>query len=137
MTASRKHAPRVDDDLERQARAHLQGAATGARAEESREPEPPLNGEPEVAAVPEADTQGRSDIPMNLTPYEIEQRSRFSRYLARSTFPADRHELIRAAQAAGAPDDVIDEVRSLPSGVTFENPARAWAALDHRLDQRF
>jgi hypothetical protein len=137
MTQSRLHGPRVDDELKRQAEGHTRGAPPGSRAEEWREPEPPAEGEPEVSATPEADTQARSDLPQNMSPYEIEERSRFGQYLPRSLFPADRRELLRAAQEAGAPDDIIDDLRQLPSGETFENPARAWAALDHKLDQRF
>jgi hypothetical protein len=138
MTQSRKHTPRVDDALSRQAEGHLQGAPAGGRAEEWRESETPANGEPEVSQIPRDDTQSRSDVPLNLSPYEIEQRSRMSRYLNRTTFPADRRELIRAAQAADAPDDVIEELRKLPSGETFENATRTWAVLDQdKIDRRF
>jgi hypothetical protein len=137
MTQSRKHTPRVDDELERQAEGHTSGGLTGGRAQEWRESETPLEGEPEVAQIPESDAEGLSDVPMNITPYELERRSRLARYLNRTAFPANRKELIRAAQDAGAPDDVIEDLRRLPSGEEFENPARAWAAIDHKLDQRF
>jgi hypothetical protein len=137
MTQSRKHAPRVDDELERQAEAHLKGAPPGGRAEEWREPEPPAEGEPEVGATPQADDLARSDADLHLTPRDIEERSRFSRYLARSAFPAKRKELLRAAREAGAPDDILEDLRRLPTDRIFETPARAWAALGHKIDQRF
>jgi hypothetical protein len=137
MSQSRKHAPRVDEELERQAEGHTRGAPPGSRAEEWRESETPMEGEPEVTAAPQGDSLPRSDFPIHLTPYELEERSRFSRFLNRSTFPADRKELIRAARDSGAPDDVMDNLRRLPSGETFENAARAWAALDHKMDRRF
>ncbi len=138
MTESRKHGPRLDDALDREAGSHTKGAPSGSRAEEWRESETPANDEPEVSAILHGDTESRSDIPMNLSPYEIEQRSRFSRYLNRTAFPANRKELIRAAQEAGAPDDVLEELHRLPSGAVFENAARAWAALDqNKIDRRF
>lgn len=138
MTQSRKHGPRLDDALDREAKAHTTGSPSGSRVEEWREAETPATDEPDVSANLSGDTDSRSDVPMNFSPYEIEQRSRFSRYLNRTTFPANRKELIRAAQEAGAPDDVLDELHQLPSGAVFENAARAWAALDHnKIDRRF
>ena len=113
-------------------------APPGGRAHEWRDAEAPANGEPDVSTILRGDTESRSDIPMNFSPYEIEQRSRVARYLNRTTFPANRKDLIRAAQEAGAPDDVIEDLRGLPAGETFENASRAWAALDHnKLDRRF
>jgi hypothetical protein len=134
MTQSRKHAPRVDDELKRGVEGHVQGNPPGGRAEEWREPEPPAEGEPEVTAVPQPDQQVRSDADLPFTPYEIEERSRFTRYLHRGMFPADRREILRAARDAGAPDDLIEDLRRLPTGETFATPARAWAALGHAAD---
>lgn len=137
MTQSRKHTGRVDDELERQARGYLEGAPPSARVEQWRDPETPVEGEPEVSAMPHPDPLSRSDVDLNLSPLEIEERSRFSRYLARSVFPAKRGQLLAAAREADAPDDIIEDLRRLPEGETFETPARAWAALHHKIDQRF
>ncbi len=137
MTQSRKHTPRVDDELERQAQGHLKGSPPGGRAEEWRESETPAEGEPEVSATPHADALSRSAADLHLSPYEIEERSRFSRYLVRSVFPANRGHLLAAAREADAPQDIIEDIRSLPDGEMFETPARAWAAIGHKIDQRF
>lgn len=137
MTRSSKYTPRVDEELTREVEAHLRGSPAGSRVEEWREPEPPADGEPGVSAVPQPDPFGRSDRPLELTPEEIEARSRFSRYLPRSVFPAEREQLVRAARAARAPDDVIEQVGRLPADRTFPTAARAWAALGHPLDHRF
>jgi hypothetical protein len=137
MTESRKHSPRQDEALGRDADEYLPGAPHDSRAEESRETETPLEGEPEISAVPHADPQSLSEIELTMTPEEIDDRSRFGRYLPRSLFPAKRKELLHAAREAGAPDDVLDEIRGLPTDEVFETPARAWAALSHKIDQRF
>ena len=137
MTQSRKHPPRVDDELKRQVEGHTRGNPPGGRAEEWREPEPPAEGEPEVTAAPHADLQSRSDAELRQTPYDIDDRSRLSRYLNRDAFPANRKGLIRAARDAGAPADLMDELRRLPGDETFETAAQAWTALGHEPEQRF
>ena len=137
MTRSSKYPPRVDEELTREVEPHLRGSLAGSRAEEWRDPESPADGEPEVSAIPQPDPFGRSDIPLDLTPEEIEARSQFSRHLPRSAFPAGRDALVHAARAAHAPDDVIEQVRHLPADRTFPTAARAWAALGHPLDHRF
>jgi hypothetical protein len=43
---SDKHAPRVDDEMERETRSMTQGSPVEARSEESRMKEPPSDGEP-------------------------------------------------------------------------------------------
>ncbi len=137
MTQSRKHAPRMDDELERQVEGHLQGQPGDARVEGWRESEPADDRQPQVSTVPYPDPQSRSDVDLQFTPKEIEDRSRLGQYLPRTLFPANREELLRAAEDAGAPDDVLDEIRTLPADQTVETPARAWAALTHKIDQRF
>jgi hypothetical protein len=72
-----------------------------------------------------------------MTPEEVHWRSRLGTYLPRTIFPADRTQLLQAARNAQAPDDVVAELGQLPPAVTFENPARVWAALGHSMDQRF
>lgn len=48
---SDKHAPRVDDEMERETRSMTQGAPVEARAEESRMKEPSDDGEPEPEEI--------------------------------------------------------------------------------------
>lgn len=138
MTESRKHTSRLDEELERGVKGHLQGASqTGGRAEDFREPEPSIEGEPEVSGVPQGDDVSRSDVPLVMTPREIAARSRFGQYLARSTFPAKREDLLRNARESKAPEDIMADLRRLPEDETFETVARAWQALGRSIDQRF
>ena len=137
VSESRKHPPRVDDSLKRGVEGHLTGWLAGGRGEDWREPEPSIDGEPDVSSVPEADELSRSDVPQVMTPREIEARSRFGQYLARTTFPAKREDLLNNARASKAPEDILDDLRRLPEGETFETVARAWSALGRSMDQRF
>lgn len=137
VSESRKHPPRLDENLERGVEGHLQGSPPGGRAEDWREQEPPIEGEPDVTTRPEADPISRSDVPLVMTPREIEARSRFGRYLARTTFPAKREDLLRNARESKAPEDILEDLRRLPEDETFETVARAWAALGRSMDQRF
>ena len=137
MSESRKHAPRLDEALERQAEGHLQGGPAGGRAEEWRETENPAEGEPDVTFTPEPDAEGMTDVELVFTPDEIEARSRFGRYVAGPGFPATRDDMIHNAHEAGAPDDVIEDLQRLPAGERYETPARAWAALGRGMDERF
>lgn len=137
VSESRKHPPRIDESLQREVEGHLQGSPGGGRAEDWREPEPSADGEPEVSAIPDGDELSRSDVPQVMTPRELEARSRFGRYLARTTFPAKREDLLNNARDSKAPEDILDDLRRLPEGETFETVARAWSALGRSIDQRF
>ena len=137
MTDSSKHPPRVDEDLQRRSQGHLDGAPPGGRAQEWREPEPPAEGEPEVSATPHADSLSRSDVELELSPEELQARSRFGRYFARTSFPARRDQLLHDARQAQAPDDILEALSRLPAHQIFENATRAWAALGHPIGQRF
>lgn len=137
VSESRKHPPRIDEQLQRGVAGSLQGSPQDGRAEDFREPEPSIEGEPEVSAVPEGDEISRSDVPQVMTPRELEARSRFGRYLARTTFPAKREDLLHNAAESKAPEDIIADLRQLPEGETFETVARAWMALGRSIDERF
>ncbi|HEU4426810.1 MAG TPA: DUF2795 domain-containing protein [Pilimelia sp.] len=124
-----KHGPRLDEEMEKEVRAHLQGSGAGARAEEWREPEPPGEDQPEVTLIPAGDRPGGA--PGALTAEEAERRSRLGRHLDLSALPADRDGLRRAAAAHQAPDDVLAELDRLPTGVTFQTVTQVWTALGH------
>ena len=134
MTQSRKHAPHLDADLARDAEEYLRGEHT-SRAEEWRLSESSLDDEPDIAEIPRPDDVGRN--PVELTPAELEARSRFGAYVSRTKFPAHRKDLLRDAKSAGAPDDILADLERLPADRAFETPARAWAALGHPSDRRF
>jgi Protein of unknown function (DUF2795) len=50
-------------------------------------------------------------------------------YLDRIAFPADREEILEAAGALNAPQDVIEEFRKLPAGTRFDSAEEAWEAV--------
>ncbi|HZN19130.1 MAG TPA: DUF2795 domain-containing protein [Micromonosporaceae bacterium] len=130
---SSKHGPRLDEVMAQEVQGHVQGAGAGARAQEWHEPEPAGEDQPEPTAV----TAGRrGGAPAPLTADEVEQRSRFGRYLPMSALPGDRETLRRAAADFGAPDDVLAELDRLPDGREYQTVAQVWAALGHANEEQ-
>jgi hypothetical protein len=128
---SDKHAPRLDEQLDRETRGLTQGAGVGGRADESREPEPSGEDQPLVSLEPDADAP-KSDIAEDtlgaISPAERDDRAAVATYLRRSVFPAKRSQLIREAEANNAPDHVLDELRRLDDDAEYATVADAWAA---------
>jgi hypothetical protein len=124
-----KHSPRVDDELAHETDGIVKGTA-GGRVEEFREAEPSGEDQPESSIVPEGDDG--SGVPQGMTAEEVELRSRLGRFINRSALPADRDRLHLVAEENEAPDDVLEEIDRLPSGVQFRTVSEAWAALGHR-----
>jgi hypothetical protein len=60
----------------------------------------------------------------------VAARSQLSRVLRPSVFPADRYELFAEANEEGAPEAVLELLRSLPAGRQFANVHEVWAALE-------
>jgi hypothetical protein len=137
VTSSDKHPPRLDDELEREVDTAARTLPTSSREVEEREPVPPAESGPEATSVPEPDSVSRSDVDLQFTPADIDDRSRLGRYLPRTAFPADKARLLKAAKAAKAPDTVLDELGRLPEHEKFATAARVWAALGHDIDHRF
>jgi Protein of unknown function (DUF2795) len=72
-----------------------------------------------------------SDEPTGL-PAETENEGEaedLAAYLERMAFPADREEILEAAGAMNAPEDVLEEFRKLPAGTRFESAEEAWEAV--------
>ncbi|GIF74367.1 DUF2795 domain-containing protein [Asanoa siamensis] len=124
-----KHSPRVDDELAHEVDGIVKGTA-GGRAEEFREAEPSGDDQPEASMVPEGDDG--TGAPQGMTAQEVEQRSRFGRYINRTALPGDRDRLRKDAESNEAPDDVLAQIDRLPTGVRFQTVSEAWAALGHR-----
>ena len=134
---SSKHGPRLDDELEQEVRAQLQGSPSGSRSEETMQPEPAADREPNPSTVPTPDAVPVRDTALEMTGEDIEGRSRLGRYLSRTVFPADKDALLSAAHESNAPDDVLAQIERLPAGERFDTVARVWAALGHPMDRRF
>lgn len=128
---SSKHGPHLDEEMARQARSYTQGASPGgARADETREQEPPGEDQPDPTLIPEgARPEG---APEPLTGEELEARSRLGRAVSRSALPAGRDELVRAARGMDAEEDAVAELSRLPTGQVFHTVYEIWEALGHR-----
>ncbi len=108
----------------------LQGTA-GSRVEEWKMAEPAGEDQPEPTTVPEGDY--RTGSPVGVSSAEMEQLSRFGRYIGLSALPGDRAALRKSAETLTAPDDVLAELDRLPEGVTYRTVADIWAALGHKV----
>ncbi|GAB2597865.1 hypothetical protein GCM10027087_43030 [Paractinoplanes abujensis] len=111
---SNKHSARVDDELADEVRDLVQGVG-GGRADETRVPESPADGEPVVSPI--------------LGDAEANDISRFGRYIGRSALPGDRVKLRESAETLLAPDDVLADIDTLPDGREFRTVAEIWTAL--------
>ncbi len=111
---SDKHSPRVDDELATEVRGILQGVA-GGRTEEGRVAEPSGEDQPDVSGILDDD--------------EVDDLSRFGRYIGRSALPGDRDKLRQSAEVLLAPDDVLADLDSLPPGREFHTVTEIWTAL--------
>jgi hypothetical protein len=92
----------------------VQGIA-GGRAEEWKMAEPVGEDQPDATRTVEAETA--NDL------------SRFGRYIGRSAMPGDRDALRRSAETLDAPDDILDDLGTLPDNVVFHTVTEVWAAL--------
>jgi hypothetical protein len=110
-SGSNKHSARVDDEMAEEARL----------AEFSGEDQP-------TGMFP----GGLEDSSSGLSTAEVEARSTLAKWLVPGHFPAMREQLIEAAIGTGAPDEVVDAARRLPSGREFGNIGDAWQALGGR-----
>jgi hypothetical protein len=134
MERSDKHGPRVDDALSGETEPIERTGHTG-RAEESREPEPAGDDQPEVDLAP--DTTLTGGTPDGMTPDDVEGRSELARFLRPSAFPAEARALLRIAQSQGATGQVVDELQRLAQGSgdrSFENVQDVWQALGHGVE---
>lgn len=124
MQETDKHSPRVDQQLKHEDASLTHGAGVEARAQDSRT---------------EQDTEGlpnpadRPDLPAvpgtAMTTDDVDARSKLATAISAARFPADRAALVEAAEAAFAADDVVDRLRSLRVGPTFDNVEAVWVAL--------
>lgn len=122
--ANSKHGAHLDEAMAKEVRNYLH--SPGSRSAEWREPEPIDDWQPGEAGM----------APADMTPDDQERQSRLGRYLPRTAFPANREQLISAAESMHAPDDVLATLEQLEPGQDYRTVAEAWAALGHSLDRR-
>jgi hypothetical protein len=125
---STKHSPRVDEELEHEVQGMLK-AERSTRAEEWREVEPSAEGEPDVDADPAGTLVGGTPVGMDAD--AVVARAELARWLDRADFPSTGSGLVEAALDHRAPDTVVDELRRLPEGETFERIGDVVRALGY------
>jgi hypothetical protein len=126
---SSKHSPRVDDSLKKEVEP-LERARSEPRMQESREAEPPADGE----RTP--DPIGSSTIGnASLTHDEVEFRQELARFLDRTIWPATREDLMRNAAEHGAPDRVLEAFKRLPAA-TYEGFPNVWETVSGHREPR-
>lgn len=136
MERGDKHGPRMDDVLAGETEAISRGGHTG-RAEESREPEPSGDGQPDVDYAPDGELSGGT--PDGMTSEDVEGRAELARFLRPSAFPGTASQLLGVAREEGATDRVLGELGRLQSGSdggrkVFENVQEVWIALGHGVE---
>ena len=104
--------------------------AAGSRVDESRQPEPAGEDQPEPKTV----TAGalRSGNPQGMSSDDVEGRSRLGRFITMSALPGDREALVANARDNDAPADIVAELERLPEGTRYQTVSEVWAALGHK-----
>ena len=125
---STKHSPRVDEELEHEIQGMLKGEHA-TRSEEWREVEPIAEGDPDITADPTGTLVG--GVPVGMTEDAVIARAELARWLDRADFPSDGPNLVEAALDHRAPDAVVDELRRLPEGQTYERIGDVVRALGY------
>ena len=125
---STKHNPRVDEELEHEIQGMLK-AEHATRSHEWREVEPVAEGEPDITADPHGTLVG--GVPVGMTEDAVVARAELARWLVRADFPNTGPELVEAALDHRAPDVVVDELRRLPDGETYERIGDVVRALGY------
>jgi len=125
---STKHNPRVDEELEHEVPGLLKGQRA-TRSEEWREVEPQAEGDPDIDSDPAGTLTGGTPVGMDADAVTV--RAELARWLVRADFPSDGPALVEAALDHRAPDAVVDELRRLPDGETFERIGDVVRALGY------
>ena len=133
MDTNDKLSPRLDDQARRDTEGMVRSGRS-TRADESRDPEPAGEDQPEVDLAPGGDLAGGT--PPGMSPVDVSARAEVARYLGKEVWPADRDALVERARESNAPDAVLDQLAALPAGERFANLNEAWARLGHGVETR-
>ena len=128
---SDKHGPRQDEAMGHEVEGMLR-AGRSTRSEEWRDAEPSGEGDPDVDRVPDGTLEGGT--PAGMDEGDVSGRAELAAALGRC-YPADRDTLLGVAEQNNAPAAVLDQLRSLPAGQTFENVNHVWSTLGHGVEQ--
>ena len=132
MERNTTHSFRVDDEMAKETASLTRGAPIESRVEEWREAEPSGEDQP----VPDMILNGDSRDSGGMGHDELELRSELAKRLRKSAFPANRQTLEEIARDEQAPGPILDLLRRLPDGRTFENMQDIWSALGGSVEER-
>ncbi|WP_320068035.1 DUF2795 domain-containing protein [Micromonospora sp. RTGN7] len=123
-----KHSPRLDEQMSQEVSGLVQGpGAAGSRVDESRQPEPAGEDQPEPTTAPAGEL--RSGAPQGMSSEDVEERSRLGRFITMTALPGDREALIANARDNNAPDDIVTALEGLPPDTRYQTISEVWAAL--------
>jgi uncharacterized protein DUF2795 len=128
---SDKVSARQDDALKHDTEGLVRGGHA-THAEEWKGSEPSGEDQPSVSLVPDPPPAEGSD---GMSTAEVEARAELASYIGRADYPLVGQQLLELVMERDAPDRVLDEVRRLPSGQTFENLQAVWVSLGHEVEQ--
>src|SRR5581483_7652653 len=117
---SKKHNPRLDDEMKREVAPFLTNEQADSRADDGR-----------VQEDAPAFVVSRNDpFPggERLTQEELELRHDLTRYIERHIFPAEREDIVASARRRHAPPEVISRLEKLPPGF-YNGFPDVWDAL--------
>ena len=125
---STKHSARLDDELQHEVEGMVRSGRS-THAEEWMDPEPAAEGDPDIDAAPRSTLVGGTPVGMDAD--AVVARAELARWLDRADFPSDGPNLVEAALDHRAPDAVVDELRRLPEGETYERIGDVVRALGY------
>lgn len=132
---SDKHGPRLDEQLEKETRAIVQGGRD-PRAEEWKSAEP--SGEDQPAVDLSADGTLAGGVPEGMTPEDLEGRAELASFLGKEIWPAEGAQIKARLLETQAPTRVVERCASLPDGRVYDNVGEVWVDLTgHKETHRF
>lgn len=129
---SNKHNPRVDEQLEHETRALVQGHGE-SRSQESRLQEDTGDDEPDLRVGHRFGEDFDPDLGVSVA--TAEARAELARAFVPSLFPATRDVLLAYAEANPVPPSILERVRELPAGETYDNVQAMWQALGEPVEE--
>jgi hypothetical protein len=120
------HSPRLDDAQKHEVEG-LVRAGRSTHAEEWKDPEPSGEDQPDIDRAPNDTLVGGT--PEGMTNADVEGRAELASHLGHTGWPMVREQIIGKLVDDQAPDALVDMVRGLPSGRTFENVNEVWETL--------